>query len=203
MGGARAGTRSYFDELQRRIGLTPLEPKIDTTVFNKVGGVIGWLSPWSHAVLEMVYLTRGAMHERLTYRGYKLMEDRLTELGEKALANTIVIPILSQEAGHLGYYRLAANQIKQYLSPRQLAVARWISLKTYAPVGAGGKSDRPHFGHVAYRLAGDKLPAFAKPIQDLGAELLGDEEHKITLPFVLSALMSCVDRRGEYEAIVV
>jgi hypothetical protein len=183
---------AIFDGLQRELGLTPLVPNIETSPMHHFAGALGRLSTSLHAVLEMVYLTRGAMHEKLTFIGYERMAEKLKHMGEIALFETIIRPVRRQEAGHLGYYRQAAAIIKTHLNTWQLALARRISIKTYSPVGAGHPDDKAHFGHVAGALVGEDLPQFTDPIQHVAQELLTNDQYTDVPKFVLKALKECV-----------
>lgn len=168
----------------------------------------------------MVYLSRGAMHERLTKQGYDLMSDRLTDLGELAIRDTMIKPILRQEAYHLGYYIAAAKQHSAGLNPWQKYAARKLSVATYAPVGAGAKKDKPDFGHTALELISGqpteteleelkstgtdvtsvtelRLRAFSNPIMRIGQQLLHLGENDVLSDFVYQGIRECVEAAEE------
>lgn len=184
---------AIFENLQSHLGIEPAPINIESSIHNRMAGMIGKLSPALHGVLELTYLTRGAMHEKLTFIGYERMAEKLLALGETALHETIIKPIRRQESGHLGYYKQSAVELKNHLKPWQIRMAAKLSVATYAPVGAGGKNDKPDFGHVADTLVGDELEKFAGPIQSI-AETMLTTDAKETLPsFVISSLHECVD----------
>jgi hypothetical protein len=139
-------------------------------------------SSWLQGVFTLVYLARGAMHEHLTYDCYRHLGAQLEGLGEHALATTVCDPIRRQEAGHLGYYRLAAATQRNRLSPAQVALARTISIRTYAPVGAT-PCGRETAGRVCAGLAGEHLDDVLDAVQALAQQLLGDAAHPLP-PFV-------------------
>ncbi|MDQ2973532.1 MAG: hypothetical protein M3Q79_03565 [bacterium] len=188
-----------FDGLQMEIGQKPADYDASVSRRDRLVGAMGRLSSSVHGVFEMLYLARGAMHERLTFQGCDLMADKFKTLGEEALLQTMILPIRVQEAMHLGYYRAAAKELKQHLEPWQLWLARKLSLATYAPVGAESEADKPDFGEVASTLAGDKIDDFSNPIQAIAQDLLNSEGSKILPKFVLKAITSCVDAQSEHN----
>ncbi|MDQ3123237.1 MAG: hypothetical protein M3Q14_00940, partial [bacterium] len=161
-----------FMQLQQKLDIVPEQPELEVTRQDRILGLIGQASSAMHGVFEMIYLTRGAMHERLTFQGYELMAAKLKSLGEQALMESVIKPIRAQEAGHLGYYRAAAKELKAHLQPWQLWLARKLSVRSYAPVGARNEMQRAEFGHLAQTLAGEGLDSFSSPIQTIGEELL-------------------------------
>ncbi len=183
---------AIFDRLQAELELEPATPTAEITALSRLAGWVGRLSPSLHAVFEMIYLSRGAMHEKLTFIGYQRMAATLERLGERDLLESVIKPIRVQEAGHLAYYKQAARTLKAHLSPWQLRLARKISLMTYAPVGAGSAHAKADFGHVALALAGDRLEDVAAPIQAIAESLLHADG--AALPrFVLRSLNACVE----------
>lgn len=185
---------SIFYELQRVLGLEARAPNVDVPVHNRIIGALGRLSPSVHAVFEMIYLSRGAMHEKLTFVGYNALADALDVLGEPALLETVIKPIRSQEAAHLAYYTTEAQRLRSHLHPWQTALARWISMLTYAPVGAAAPRDRAHFGEVAVALAGEDAGAMTRPIQALAEKLLSSQEHAVLPGFVARSIRRCVEQ---------
>lgn len=206
-----------FAELRRRTGEQPEDfSNVEIPRLNRLAGALGRVSVGIHEVFEMIYLSRGAMHERLTKKGYELMSDRLTDLGELAIRDTMVKPILKQEAHHLGYYIAAAKQHAAGLKPWQMYAARRLSVSTYAPVGAGAKKDKPDFGHTALTLVSGpptesekaeldlkgygisalpelRLRAFSDPIMRIGQQLLHLGEKDVLSDFVYKGIRECLD----------
>ncbi len=167
---------AIFDEIQNQLGLQPatIDPnKIGSTVV--IGGEIGKI-PKVHDILMMLYLSRGAMHEKLTFSGYKLLEEKISFLGEKALIETAIKPIKRQEAAHLGYYQLAAINMRQRLSPWQLRTTQYLTKKSYRPVGVSDHQQGLDFGQIATTLAGDNIIDLVDPVQKLGNKLLNNTE---------------------------
>ena len=82
------------------------------------------------------------------------------------------------------------------MSARQRRVARCIVVKTYAPVGAGAKRDKPALGMTMNDLSpdGDWEVLIADPVQQIAERLLADGEP--LEPFVREALTACVVAAG-------
>ncbi len=147
---------------------------------------------WLHDVFKLVYLSRGAMHEHMTYDCYRHLGAQLDALGEDALVETVTGPIRRQEAAHLGYYRLAAVTHRSQLTPAQIRLARRITLHTYLPVGAGQCGRRPA-GRVFASLAGDHMDAVLDAVEAVAGELLGDGVRPLP-PFVHASMDRCLGR---------
>ena len=130
-------------------------------------------NPWLHDVFKLIYLSRGAMHEHMTYDCYRHLGAQLEALGERALTSTVTDPIRRQEAAHLGYYRLAAVTHRKRLTQSQVRLARRITLHTYLPVGAGQCGRRPA-GRVFATLAGEHMDAVLDGVEGVAGELLGN-----------------------------
>jgi hypothetical protein len=152
---------------------------------------------WLHDVFKLIYLSRGAMHEHMTYDCYRHMSSQFEALGELALVRTVSEPIRRQEASHLGYYRLAAATHRNQLTAGQIRLARQLTVYTYTPVGAGvcGKSSA---GRVFTDLAGDDVDAVLNGVEAVADDLLGDGVHPLP-HFVHAALNRCLDRRPEHR----
>jgi hypothetical protein len=147
---------------------------------------------WIHDVFKLIYLSRGAMHEHMTYDCYRHMGARFEALGELALFRTVTEPIRRQEAAHLGYYRLAAAAHRSRLSAGQVRLARQLTLHTYAPVGAG-VCGRSSAGRVFAGLAGDDVVAVLDGVEAVADDLLGDGIHPLP-HFVHDAMDACMGR---------
>ncbi len=188
-----------FEALQKRIGLDPDPPDLkNISLAIRLGGLLDRV-PGLHPPLLLTYLSTGAMHEQLTATGYRLLADRLEEMGENGLVETAIKPILAQEAGHLRYYRMAARHESDKLAPWQVAVARLLKIKQYAPVGAGPQDRNRAFGQAAQPLLeGENLDALANPVQVIAEELLGYGDQGLPLPkFVAASLRDCLELARE------
>ena len=98
-----------LDELQTRIGRPPAEPDL-THVSAKIRilGALGHVSPIQDVVRMLYYLT-GMATERSAVLAYNLLYDGVTELGETAVAETVVAQIRRQEPGHYAFYKMSAR----------------------------------------------------------------------------------------------
>jgi hypothetical protein len=156
--------------------------------------------PWLRQVFKLVYLARGAMHEHLTYSAYLHLGRLFRERGEWALAATVTDPVRRQEAAHLGYYRLAAIQHRQGMTPAQVAVARAVSVRSYLPIGAV-PCGRAASGRVFHQLVGrQRMDQVLDPVEALGQLLLGDTGQPLPT-FVHRAMYRCFDEGGLPEPV--
>lgn len=190
-----------FDALQGYLGDTPL-PLDDHVGFDmKLAGQVARMSPSLHRTFEMVYVVRGALHEKMTAVGYRREQAHLERLGERALIETMFKPIRAQEAGHLNVYKAAAEATKAQLAPWQLWLARKITLATYTPVGTGNPSDqnKPHFGQLADVLTGESLEDFVGPVQDLAHDLLVEGDGLLP-KFVIKSVAQCIELSRQQAA---
>jgi hypothetical protein len=186
---------AIFDSLRAELGLAdsgpatsarsaPLRPRRS---FQAAGALSA--SRWLQDVFKLLYLSRGAMHEHMTYDCYRHLGAHFAAFGEDALVRTVTEPIRRQEAAHLGYYRLAAATHRARLSPTQIALARWITVHTYTPVGTAPCGKGPTW-RVFAGLAGDDMDAVLDAVEVIADQLLGDGTR--TLPhFVHDAMADC------------
>jgi hypothetical protein len=183
---------AIFDALGGELGLPPAAPSVQSGAqwsFRAIG-VLAQVD-WLHDVLKLVYLARGAMHERLTLEAYTLLGAKLSCLGEHSLTRTVTDPIRRQEAGHLGYYRAAAAAHRARLSRTQRSLARRISTWTYAPVGAPGR--RALCGRVFTEIADGDIEVL-EPLEQIAADLLEDGR-EWDAGFVRGAMHRCLRAR--------
>jgi len=182
--------RSELDLPPRRnAALTPglVAPRHSFRLFGVLASV-----PWLQDVFKLVYLTRGAMNEHMTYDCYRHLGAHFDTLGEHALSRSVTEPIRRQEAAHLGYYRLAATTHRTRLSPTQFHLAGEITARTYAPVGSS-PAGRSESGRVFVDLAGDDVDAVLDSVQDIADQLVGDGVHPLPR-FVQRAMAECTGR---------
>lgn len=184
-----------FDRMQTEVGLPPAQPELNHVSRSlRLAGALSHL-PGVHQALMFLYLSIGAMHERLTAVGYDRLRTRVLELGMPGFAETAVRPIRAQESMHYAYYRNAAVEQRDRLAPWQLQLARVVRRHTYTPVGATTQPRRADFGAAALALVGDDdLAALSEPVQRVAQELLTSAGAGLRLPpFVAAALQECVE----------
>lgn len=160
---------------------------------NRVVGALGTLSRHAHETVELAYHVIGAMNEKLAFTAYERMAGVLVASGERDLAESLMRPLRRDESAHLGYYRTVARDLRDRLDRWQLAAARTLIVRTYAPVGAGAANDKPAFGRTVRALGerpgADDLPGAVQRI----AESLLSRDGRSLPPFVQRSVDACVD----------
>jgi hypothetical protein len=159
---------------------------------NHLAKLLGQLSQRAHQVVEVIWATQGAMNEHLAMSAYLRMGAIAQELGEHRLYETLFRRLRSHEAAHKSFYAAHAREVGAKLLPWQKRLARFIVVKTYAPVGAGGKPDKPAFGATVRDLADgdDWKPVIADPVQQVAERLLNDGDE--LPPFVRASVERCL-----------
>ena len=192
---------AIFDALRTELGLAqwddggpvssvvpdPVRPRLS---FRALGVLSA--SRWLQDVFKLLYLSRGAMHEHMTYDCYRHLGAHFASLGEEALVRTVTEPIRRQEAAHLGYYRLAATTQRARMTPAQVGLVRWLTVHTYSPVGTAPCGRGPT-GRVFAGLAGDDMDAVLDAVEAVADQLLGDGSHPLPR-FVHKSMDACLDR---------
>ncbi|MBM3209955.1 hypothetical protein FJZ39_01265 [Candidatus Saccharibacteria bacterium] len=160
----------------------------------RIGGALSSL-PGIHDTLMYLYQTTGAMHERLTAKGYLALIESLKRDNEFALAETAIKPILKQEGSHLGYYKSASLELGNRLAPWQRKLAVAIKTHGYKPVGAIDKEHEARFGATMEIIRGEQtMDEIASPVQKIAEEVLLAKQYGLELPnFVASALKSSIN----------
>lgn len=188
------GHGDALDLLLTRLELPPEAPRDESTIpiHNRVAGILGRGSRHIYEMVSMIYHSIGAINERLALAAYKAMAGIAAELGEQPLVDVLFTHLQRDESAHLGYYRTYARQLRAHVAPWQLATARLIIVKTYAPVGAGDARDKPLMGAVLTALEDDpENPAIATTVQAVAEELLAADGRSLP-PFVLRSLRRCL-----------
>lgn len=176
-----------------RLPVQAPQPADSVPLHNRVAGLLGLLAPSVYELVSMMYHSIGAINERLAMAAYARMAAIATELGETELVDVLIDPMRRDESGHLGYYRTHARQLRHHLAPWQLRVVRGLIVHTYAPVGAGRRSDRPLFGRALVALEDDpENPAIADAVDAIARDLLAGPCQALP-PFVVAAMRDCLD----------
>ena len=193
---------AIFDALRAELGLvgsedghpvsSVLSDQVRPRLSFRAFGVLS-TSTWLQQVFKLLYLSRGAMHEHMTYDCYRHLGAHFASLGEDALVRTVTEPIRRQEAAHLGYYRLAASTQRARMSPAQVAFARGLTVHTYTPVGTGPCGAGPT-GRVFAGLAGDDMDEVLDAVEAVADQLLGDGGHPLPR-FVHRSMDACLEER--------
>ena len=123
-----------LDRVKAELGLPPAQPLTEVGTPVKALGVIAHIQPIQD-VVRCVYYFTGASTERQAVLAYSALIERLDELGEDALLNTVVQPIKRQEPGHFAFYQMSATKVVGELRPWQLYLARRLRARACELVG--------------------------------------------------------------------
>ena len=184
-----------LDELQVRIGrpaATPDRDHVSTKL--KVLGALGHLSPVQD-VSRMLYYLTGMSTERSAVLAYNLLHDGVLDLGETAVAETVVAPIRRQEPGHYAFYKMSAQGLAAELAGWQLWLLRRLRSSTYGPVGVNNDEQRADFGEVMVSLGIDRdVEAFTESIARVERDLLWARGQGMPVPaYVVRAFREAVE----------
>lgn len=185
-----------LDRLQQDLGMGAAEP--NTTVISpkvRVLGALSHLRPIQEVARLLYYLT-GAATERSAVLAYNKLSAGLEDMGEHAIARTVVAPIKQQEPGHFAYYRLAATQMVQagVLKPWQVRLTQVLRRRSFALVGVNRPGQDADYGQVVSTLGLEEdLAGFARDISRVERELLWAGQRGMEVPgYVLAALKDAV-----------
>ncbi|MEY9954222.1 hypothetical protein ABIA36_003703 [Leifsonia sp. EB34] len=186
-----------LDRLQQDLGRPAAQPELAVSFKIKIMGALAHFSSIQDIARLLYYLT-GASTERQAVLAYNVLFDGVLDLGEAAIAETIISPIRRQEPGHFAFYRMSATQLVQSgeLKPWQLYLARILREKTYNLVGTNGQDRyRAQMGGVATVLGfADDLEKYAREVGRIEAQLLWAEQSGMEFPpYVLKALKESID----------
>lgn len=178
-----------LDELQQRLGRPAATPDLDTVSLKMhVLGALSHLAPIRDVVRMLYYLT-GQSTERSAVLAYNLLHEGLTEIGETAVAETIVAQIKRQEPGHHAFYAMSARGLAAQLATWQLWLVRRLRALSFAPVGANDAAQLADFGDVMDSLGITRqVESFAEQAARVERELLWAHERGMRIPpYVLRA----------------
>lgn len=192
-----------LDRLQQDAGLPAAEPMLEIQTSMKILGALAHL-PAIGEVSRLLYYLTGAATERQAVLAYNTLGRELTELGERAINETIIKPIKRQEPGHFAFYQMSATSMIQHgvLKPWQLFLARELRSKNYMLVGVNERRDYlGDMGGVMTELGMDTdMESFAREIGRLEARLLWAHRKGLEFPeYVLAALRDSVEMYRERE----
>jgi hypothetical protein len=172
-----------LDLLQVRLGQPPAEADL-TSVSPKVQ-VLGALAHLEaiQDVCRMLYYLTGMATERSAVLAYNLLYDGVDDLGETAVAQTVIAPIRRQEPGHYAFYQLSARKLWAELTEWQQWLVRRMRARSFAPVGAGNDTQRADFGAVITSLGIDRdIDGFAGQISRAERDLLWAHHRGLAVP---------------------
>lgn len=184
-----------LDELQQRLGRPAATPDLDTVSLKMhVLGVLAHVGA-IEAVVRMLYYLTGQSTERSAVLAYNLLHDGLTEIGEIAVADTIVGQIKRQEPGHHAFYSMSARGLAEQLAPWQTWLVRRLRALSFAPVGANNAEQLADFGDVMDSLGvTTTVETFAEQAARVERELLWAHDQGLRIPpYVLKAFRDATE----------
>ena len=190
-----------LDRLQQDLGRPPAEPHLEVSFKIKILGALANLSPIQD-VAKVLYFLTGASTERQAVLAYNQINAGMLELGESAIAETIITPIKQQEPGHFAFYQMSATAMIQdkMLKPWQLFLTRVLREKSYNLVGTNAMDRyKADMGQLVTALGLDAdLEAYAREVGRLEARLLWANKNGMEFPpYILKALRESVDLFNE------
>ncbi|OYO23907.1 GTP-binding protein LepA [Enemella dayhoffiae] len=192
-----------IDQLGQDIGLEPSEPELELELSMKLLGAISHL-PVIGEVTRFLYYLTGASTERQAVLAYNTLNKAMLDLGEDAIAKTVIAPIKQQEPGHFAFYQMSSTEMVQSgrLRQWQLWLARQLRSLSYGLVGTNGqKRYTADMGGVMERLGITRdLEGYAREIGRLEARLLWADQQGLDFPpYVLRALRESLDLHRQRE----
>ncbi|WP_337191850.1 GTP-binding protein LepA [Nocardioides flavescens] len=184
-----------LDKLQVELGRSPAAPDTDS-----IGAKLRILGTMAHLpsfqdVCRMLYYLTGMATERSAVVAYNLLHQGTTEMGEDAVATTIIGQIKRQEPGHYAFYQLSARALWDELTGWQRWMVRLMRRISFSPVGANDAAQKADFGDVMATLGiADAASDFAEQISRVERELLWARRRGLRVPdYVTTALREAVD----------
>ncbi len=184
-----------LDRLQVELGRPPAQPDLTSIgVKLRVLGALAHLDAFQD-VCRMLYYLTGTATERSAVLAYHLLHTGLLELGEDAVAHTLIAPIRRQEPGHFAFYRLSALGLWAELAAWQRWLVRRMRRFSFAPVGANDAAQAADFGGVMRTLDIDRdTDGFAAQVSRVERELLWAHRRGLAVPaYVLRAFRDAVE----------
>ncbi len=193
-----------LDRLQQDLGRTAAAPHLEVSFKIKILGALANLRPVQE-VAKLLYFLTGASTERQAVLAYNQINTGMKELGESAIAETIITPIKQQEPGHFAFYQMSATAMVQdkVLRPWQLFLTRVLRERSYNLVGTNAMTTyKADMGGVVKDLGLDAdLEAYAREVGRVEQRLLWAHKEGMEFPaYILKALRESVDLYTERAA---
>ncbi len=171
-----------LDELQVRLGRSPADADLDSIGAKlKVLGALGHAGAFQD-VSRMLYYLTGMATERSAVLAYNLLHDGVVEMGETAVAQTIIAPIRRQEPGHYAFYQLSARALWGELAAWQKWLVRHLRRISFSPVGANNETQLADFGDLMTTLGIDDSSDFTAQVARVEMELLWARDKGLPVP---------------------
>jgi hypothetical protein len=193
-----------LDELQVRLGQSPADTDL-TTVSAKIRviGALAHIAAFQDVVRMLYYLT-GMTTERSALLAYHQLYDGLVELGESAVAETVITPIRRQEPGHYAFYQMSARALWEQLSGWQRWLVRHLRTISFSPVGANSDEQRADVGDMMMALGLDRrevAESFAEQVGRVERDLLWAHQRGLKVPaYIARAFGDAVELAQERSA---
>ena len=184
-----------LDELQVHLGRPNAEADLTSVgVKMKVLGALAHLDAFQD-VCRMLYYLTGMATERSAVLAYNRLYDGVVELGEDAVAQTVIAPIRRQEPGHYAFYQLSARGLWAELAGWQRWMVRRMRRFSFSPVGANNPAQTADFGDVMRSLAiSAEAEDFAGQISRVERDLLWAHKRGLQVPpYVARAFREAVE----------
>jgi hypothetical protein len=176
-----------LDRLQVELGREPAAADLDSIGLKlKVLGALAHIVPFQD-VCRMLYYLTGMATERSAVLAYNLLHRGTLDMGEAAIANTIIGQIKRQEPGHYAFYQISARGLWSELAAWQRWMVRLMRRSSFAPVGANNARQKADLGDVLATLGIDKATDdFAEQISRVEKELLWARDRGLKVPDYVS-----------------
>jgi hypothetical protein len=184
-----------LDRLQVELGRQPASADLDSIGIKlRILGALAHLAPFQD-VCRMLYYLTGMATERSAVLAYNLLHRGTLDMGETAIAQTVVGQIKRQEPGHYAFYQLSARGLWAELAGWQRWLVRLMRRVSFAPVGANNAMQKADFGDVMASLGiADDPDSFADQISRVEAELLWARDRGLKVPdYVARAFREAVE----------
>jgi hypothetical protein len=178
-----------LDRLQMLLGQSPADADL-STISPKIR-VVGALAhiPSFQDVVRMLYYLTGMSTERSALLAYHQLHDGMVELGESAVADTVITPIRRQEPGHYAFYQMSARGLWAQLAVWQRWLVRHLRAISFTPVGAGSDDQRAEVGAMMIALGLDGREAaetLAEQVGRVERDLLWAHQSGLKVPAYIS-----------------
>jgi hypothetical protein len=190
-----------LDRLQVELGREPAAANVDSVGAKlRILGMLAHLGPVQD-VCRMLYYLTGMATERSAVLAYNLLHRGTLELGEPAVANTIIGQIKRQEPGHYAFYQLSARGLWGQLAGWQRWLVRLMRRISFAPVGVNNARQKADFGKVMATLGiADDADGFAEQISRVERELLWARGRGLSVPdYVTRAFREAAELAGHHH----
>jgi hypothetical protein len=183
-----------LDQLQVHLGRPAATPDLTSIGAKlKILGALAHLDAFQD-VCRMLYYLTGMATERSAVLAYNLLHEGVVEMGESAVATTVIAPIKRQEPGHYAFYQLSARGLWGQLAGWQKWMVRRMRAFSFAPVGANNDDQKADFGELMRTLHIDeRADDFAGQISRVERELLWAHRRGLAVPpYVAKAFREAV-----------